>query len=96
VVAPYPHALFDLERRAGAHHVLPFAQARQHKRARGIDARGRLPDQASNELLLGDLLEHAQPRHALGAARGLGKRVERPLRHSDNRRATSAFGPKVG
>jgi hypothetical protein len=39
-----------------------------------------------DELGLGDFLEHAGPRHALGAARGFGKSVERALRHPDDRR----------
>src|SRR5262245_26389459 len=63
VIAAYSNALFDLERTAGSHDVLALAQTGQHERARGIDASGRLADQALDELRLRDFLEDAGPRH---------------------------------
>ena len=86
MVAAYPDALFDLERASGAHDILAFAEARQHERARGIDTRGRLTDQALDQLQLRDFLEHAGSRHALCVARGFSEGIERPLRHPDDRR----------
>ena len=49
VIAADAHALFDVERAAGAHDVLAFPQTGQHQGLRSIDACGGLADQALNQ-----------------------------------------------
>jgi hypothetical protein len=42
MIAADTHALFDLKRPAGLHHLLPFLQAGQHHGPRSVNA-GRSP-----------------------------------------------------
>ena len=49
VIATDAHALFDVERAAGAHDVLPLLQAGDHEGLRSIDACRGLADQALDQ-----------------------------------------------
>ena len=85
VVAADAHALFDLERPAGSHDLLPFLKAGQHQGPRGIDASRNLTHETLNKRGFRDLFEYAGPRHAPSTTCRLGEGVWRALRHSYDR-----------